>query len=401
MGENSPGTKISYVHVGNSSAEVGNVYTKIFDAVNLPVRDPRMKTDGKVMTNTSGTPTITAQYYVGGICGVNWGEIDGISMNDNVKIGTAKSTYVGGITGGNGPDAYVKNCKTYNPLLGGSVEIEGSFQVGGISGLNNGIIKQCQVGLPELNQSRLITIKGAGTLGGIAGSTGGSGIPGTTTGNENTQITDCYVYGKVLIEGTGQNVGGILGLNQPTSRVIGCHVIGYTSHYTDASTYNYDVTVKGSEFVGGIAGTNTGEIQGVSATQNSTVTHTAVVASYQYAGGLVGSLKSTAAKLYNCDVSLGVLIFFPELSSGAFAGQLDGGDANQTNPALFGTAPGGPTNRIYTGTTHPVRVSGNNRSVIVAKPIENFVYPKQDPPALGNLWADYLSWNYLYYTAYP
>lgn len=414
MGQNNPGTLIKSVHIGNSGVEVTNIYTKIFDAVSLPVRDLRMKTGGGVMTETSGTPTIVGSQYVGGICGVNWGTIDGIAIKDNVKIGATSSEYVGGISGGNGEDATIINCKTYNPpLVTVSVDINGLNQVGGIVGINNGIVENCQLGLAGAGSSRLITINGANAVGGIAGMNGGhknykvDTWPGS--GNDNTIITGCNVYGKVRIESAGQRVGGIVGQNGPTNRVIGCNIMGYTSSYTSSSIFNYDVTLIGTTSVGGIAGANYGDIHGPSASVNNKVTHTAVIATNEYAGGLVGDMKAIKiaddqnsafeAKLYYCDVSHGVLIHTWANATGAFAGYIDGRDADVVDPETFGTASGGATNRIYTGTDNPVRISANNDKVIYPPAIENLPFP-HNPPTSGNLWARYNLWNYIYWTAY-
>lgn len=393
VGENEATAEITSIHIGNSGTEVENICKELFLEVGLPVDDYRMKTDDGVMTKCSGVPTIVGDTYVGGICGVNWGIIDGVSIMDNIKIGEETSNYVGGIAGGNGVNAIIKNCETYNPIDGGTVEILGYLQVGGIGGLNNGIIERCQVGLPG-NKSNCITINGGGILGGIAGSTGGN-----VTGNEYTRITDCNVYGKVLINGRGDNVGGILGLNQPTSKVTNCSVIGYNSSYKSVTDYTYDVTIKGGQFVGGIAGTNSGEIYGTPPDSYCKVTHTAIHTNAGFTGGLVGSLKTDAAKLYYCDVSHGVLILFDEKLTGAFAGQLDGKGASIAIPILFGTAPAGPTNKIYRGTTNPVRINGNDTRVNPPLPLDQQTYPP-NPPTQGNLWAEFLLGNYLYWTEY-
>lgn len=402
VGQNNMGTTITSVHIGNSGSEVASVYTNLFDRVKLPVRDPRMKTNGGVMDDKSGTPTIVANEYMGGICGLNLGVIDGISIKDNVKIGTTTSNYVGGIAGGNGVDATIRNCKIYNPATGNAaVIIEGAIQVGGIVGLNNGIVDKSQLGIPGAGNSRLITIKGVSALGGIAGTCGG-----TLSGNANTSITDCNVYGKVLLSATGNRVGGILGENGPTNRVTGCNVIGYTSVYRGQNNFDYDITIRGTDAVGGIAGTNYGDIHGTSASLNSKVTHTAVVASDLYAGGLVGTLKSNKintyeAKLYHCDISYGVLIYTWQTVTGAFVGQMDGVGAASDNPTLFGTASGGATNRIYTGTNNPVRINANDTRVKFPPSMADLslIYPP-NPPVNGNLWADYQLWTYLYWTAY-
>lgn len=398
VGENEATAEITSIHIGNSGTEVANICNNLFLKVGLPVDDYRMKTDAGVMTKSSGVPTIVGATYVGGICGVNWGVIDGVSIKDNVKIGTPLSNFVGGIAGGTGTDATISRCNTYNPTGGtAKVEIVGNVQVGGIVGLNNGIIDQCQLGLPGLNKSDLITINGVSALGGIAGTSGG-----TSTGNANTRVINCTVYGKVRVEATGNRVGGIIGENGITNRVIDCSVIGYESAYTNSSTYKYDVTLVGSESVGGIAGINYGDIHGTSATVSCKVTHTALVAG-GYAGGLVGTLNSSKssyeALLYYCDVSYGVLILQYNNAAGAFVGNMMGVGATLDSPTLFGTSSGGRTNRIYTGDVHPVRVSGNNDKVKFPPAMESLPYPP-DPPAHGNLWTRYQMHNYLYWTEY-
>lgn len=402
MGENNIDTHITSVHIGNSGQAISDIYDKLFKVLNLPVYDTRMQTGGGVMTTTSGTPTIVGTEYIGGICGLNLGTIDGVLIKDNVKIGTTSSTYVGGIAGGNVKAGTIKNCITYNPAdnTAASVTIIADAQVGGIVGINNGVVEGCKLGLDEAGKSRLITIDGRTKLGGIAGSNGGH-----ETGDANTRITNCNVYGKVLIKATSDIVGGILGENGRTNRVENCNVIGYASSGTNAN--GYDITVKGSGHVGGIAGSNYGDIHGASASSYSKVTRTAVIASNMYAGGLVGFQQSTAeyrGSLYYCDVAQGVLIHFLEITSGALVGQLDGAGGTSAAPILFGTTLGGRTNRIYTGKADPVIVSANNRSIIVPPLIEDITkYPEvpMEPNATtGNLWTRFLDFNYLHYTAY-
>lgn len=417
-------TSIKSVHVGNSGVEVDNIY-KLFSNVGLPVKDERMKTNGGVMTKTSGTPTIVGTIYVGGICGVNWGTVSEVFIRDNVRIGTSSANFVGGIAGGNGVGANIINCTTYNPAGGAAtVEIVGQTQVGGIVGLNNGIVDNCKLGLPGLNSSGLITIKGRDALGGIAGTNGGNekySFDGSTvkgTGNERTCVKNCNVYGKVLIEAISgldferYRIGGIIGENGLTNSVVGCNVIGYASGGT--STSGYDVTLKGAGSVGGIAGVNYGYIFGAPTSPYSKVTNTAVIATNMYAGGLVGVMKSDrkydsdfeGAKLYYCDVSYGVLIYTWENMTGAFAGQIEGVGAEAGTPTLFGTspAPGGAKNKIYTGASNPVYIGGNNRTVLFPPLIDRLPYPipadPHRPDVIGNFWANYQMNNYLYYTVY-
>lgn len=417
VGENSAGTSITFVHIGNSGQEVKDAYSKLFKVVNLPVYDPRMQTNGSVMTSTSGTPTIEGTQYIGGICGVNWGTIESVSIKDNVNIGTSLSQkYVGGIAGGNGITATIKNCYTYNPASNSnaSVTIIGKAQIGGIVGINNGVVEGCQLGLEGKDNSRLITIKGETKLGGIAGSNGGS-----ETGDQNTRITNCNVYGKVHIEATlavanyeNYIVGGILGENGASNRVENCSVIGYASSNTDPN--GYDIKLKGYGTIGGIAGANYGDIHGTVSPDGKVsyckVTRTAVLASASdmYSGGLVGFQQSTAAyrgKLYYCDVAQGVLIHYYVTTSGAFVGQLDGLGGTIGAPILFGTTLGGVTNKIYMGAVDPVRINAFSSGVILPPLIGNILpfYPEAPMTpdnTTGNLWTRFAPYNYLHYTTY-
>lgn len=420
VGENDPQTSITSVHIGNSGQEISDIYTKLFKVVKLPVDDLRMQTGGGAMTNTSGTPTISGATYVGGICGVNWGSVKDILLKDNVIIGSVTSDWVGGISGGNGLNATISNCKVYNPAgVSSVVKILGRGTIGGITGINNGIVNLCQLGMPGKGASRLIEIKGSWTVGGIAGINGGnekyfvedkvSGntIPGT--GNDKTTITDCNVYGKVTIE-ANERVGGIIGQNGITNKIVNCNVIGYESSYTDPNTHTHDITLKADASVGGIAGYNYGEIYGTS-TKSSTVTHTAIIGNSGYSGGLVGVMKAVKtgdekntpfeSKLYYCDVSYGVLVYFLRIRSGAFAGLLDGIEGSDSKPTLFGTVAGSITNRIYTGTANRVVIDGNGTLV---KPQSSFPLPYWEKPdvehTLGNLWVYYQMGNYLHYTTY-
>lgn len=406
VGENDPGTEITSVHIGNSNAKVVAVYEDLFFKIGLPVRDWRMQTNGKVMTKTSGTPTIIGKEYVGGICGVNWGTVEWVLINDNVNIGEPTSTYVGGISGGNGINGSIKNCKTYNDPANTSAEviITGTAQVGGIVGINNGSVQLCQLGLKGLNSSRLITIQGATNsfkFGGIAGSNGGA-----ETGNEYTLIKDCYVYGKVHIK-ADNFVGGILGENGQKNKVVNCSVIGY-AFGNNTNLDGYDVRLNSAAHVGGIAGANFSEICGTKDSYN-TVTNTAIRTNYMYAGGLVGFQQSTTkfpGKLYYCDVSRGVLIHHPAASSGAFVGQLDGEGGTSSSLILFGTTLKGITNRIYIGTgPDRVVINGNDGKVILPPLTLPEFYPETTPPfepdtSTGNLWTRYLPYNYLHYTTY-
>lgn len=308
MGANS-GADITSVHIGNSGPEVSNIYTGLFDIVKLPVRDPRMKTGGNVMTATSGTPTITGENYIGGIVGLNdGGTIKNINLNDNVKIGRKEglvagdgSNWVGGIAGGNTAGSKIENCKVFNST-GRTVAIQGSLNLGGIAGISNGAVQSCSVyGSPD----NYLEIKGLGKIGGIVGQLGGhAALPATPPhwGNDNTTIKDCTVPGYVTLEGyinkaygSATDVGGIAGLTGPNKNEVNgvesC-VVGKTAAVI--------ISVDGA--VGGIVGTSNGNIVKCDV-YNTTITSTSWhenvnTTSPPYAGGIVG-VTVTRSKTFN------------------------------------------------------------------------------------------------------
>lgn len=286
-----------------------------------------------------GTPTITGglhSSYIGGAVGLNdGGIIDGMTLNDNVTIGRKSGTavddgsnWVGGITGGNAQNSFVRNCTVANST-GKSITIQGARNLGGIVGLNNGIVESCQVSGTGDNALR---ITGLGTMGGIVGQGGGNAIFPGGTGNDNTVIQNCSVTGYVTIEGNPNNwgsaveVGGIIGLNgvakDNKNNISGCVVRG-------AAAQSIKISVFGT--AGGIAGKNSGNIYRCDV-QNALIESKAT-----YAGGITGltitNASTTSATGYRsdikaCNVYSGVRVLGPtdaakNLASGALVGYIN------------------------------------------------------------------------------
>lgn len=310
-----------------------------------------------------GTPTVTGSEYIGGIAGLNAGKINGIELSDNVTIGRLYvkgaeldgSNYVGGIVGGNTTAGEVVGCKVVN-ADNKIATIRGSRSLGGIVGLNNGVVDNCHV---TASSSRL-TINGLGTIGGIVGQNGGHDLikikdpsdPNkliSGTGNDKTKVTNCTVNGYVTIQGhtgfdTATEVGGIIGLNGPTKdaikNVFNCTVTG-------AEKINSIVITVGKN-AGGIAGTNGGNIEKCSV-KNATIHSASTTDTLSYAGGIAGQTSATDEKfnpekgyrsnINGCTVSSGVTIKGPNIKStslritapGALVGFIDA-----AKPIVFG-----------------------------------------------------------------
>lgn len=340
-----------------------------------------------------GTPTVTGDEYIGGIAGLNAGKIDGIELSDNVTIGRLYvkgaeldgSNYVGGIVGGNTTAGEVVGCKVVN-ADNKIATIRGSRSLGGIVGLNNGVVDNCHVTASSLNSQ--LTINGLGTIGGIVGQNGGHDLikikdpsdPNkliSGTGNDETMVTNCTVNGYVTIQGhtgfdTATEVGGIIGLNGPTKddikNVFNCTVTGA------ANTNSIVITV--GKNAGGIAGTNGGNIEKCSV-KNATIYSTSTTDTLSYAGGIAGQTSATDEKfnpekgyrsnINGCTVSSGVTIKGPNIKStslritapGALVGFIDA-----AKPIVFGAT----TNKVSSE-----GVSVNDTPITSATPLDKIV----------------------------
>lgn len=319
FGDNKTGTQITNCWIGSSDGNgiIANAQSKLGLVISAPG-----------VTPSFGVPFITADNYVGGIVGLNdGGVIDGITLSDNVIIGRKDvqvndgSNWVGGIVGGNTASfdgvyqSVIKNCSVKN-VTGKSVVIQGATNLGGIAGLNNGVIDRCVVSGTADNRFKISAL---GKIGAIVGQLGGHrdlnlGVP--QSGNDHTIIRNCAVSGYVTIEGNpggwglATEVGGIVGLTGPNKNNINtvdnCRV-------GDVNSSSIIISVYGT--VGGIVGKNQGNINSCDV-RNTTIT------SYgYYAGGITGQSSAVDANfiipdkyrsnINDCRVYSGVAITGP------------------------------------------------------------------------------------------
>lgn len=338
IGSNNTGTAISDCWVGNSDGK--DVIKKAIEDLGLVITPP-------ADNPAYGIPNITGKNNIGGIVGLNSGTINKVTLSDNVTIGkytsTAPfdgSTWVGGIVGGNTLTGKVTLCRVEN-TTGKTVTIRGTSSVGGVVGLNNGLVEGCVVNA-STNTTRL-TIDGLNTIGGVVGQNGGHSdiITGSLqgTGDENTIIKGCKVTGYVTVQGldygsVATEVGGIVGLNGPNKDIVynvdDCDVIG---------TQSGSIIISVAQNAGGIAGTNGGNIA------RCDIGNAAIksLSNFDrgYAGGIAGQTSATAAafakptsyrsNINDCTVGSGVAITVPTsdvapdkiTASGALVGFLD------------------------------------------------------------------------------
>lgn len=145
---------------------------------------------------------IGGDQYVGAIAGRNDGTISNVTVTQKRAFSTGDGvtgyskpgqydnnySYAGGIAGLNKAGAVIEHCFV-------NVCVNGYYFIGGITGANNGTIRECAFtgGVNHVVDNT----KGIGYVGGIAGGTHGT-------------VTDCYVYNAGMIKGQDY-VGGAFG----------------------------------------------------------------------------------------------------------------------------------------------------------------------------------------------
>ena len=148
----------------------------------------------------------------GGVCGVNYGELQKCSNSSTVSVTGDYAENAGGVCGSN--SGTIKSC--YN-----TASVSGQYYVGGVCGNNSGTIKSCY---------NTASVSGQYFVGGVCGNN--SGVTST--------ITNCFNEGTVSVTGdNAQYVGGVCGL----------------SYGTIKSCYN-TASVSGQYSVGGVCGKN-------------------------------------------------------------------------------------------------------------------------------------------------
>jgi len=242
--------------IGNDS----NAFTGVFDG------------DGFIILNLTVDHNDTAHNFLG-LFGYNEGSIINVSVkNCNIR-GAFSSEYVGGISGIN--NGLVSNCYVSGSIRGGA-------QIGGLVGENSsgGNISNCSVkaiingqtlagGLVGDNQGNINKCFSDGTVYG-----NGSNAIGGLVGRSNNNVSSCYSTSNVICS-QGWWVGGLVGWNvnlisncYSTGSVSGEGCVGGLVGWNASSNSNVSHCystgdVIGNSTVGGIVGTNDGGVIGV------------------------------------------------------------------------------------------------------------------------------------------
>lgn len=253
---------------------------------------------GAKVNNSYSDSAVTASagstYGLGGVAGVNFGtlsQVDSLGVTrglykDNEGNYVAQSGQVGGIAG--------INTGIINSGYNESV-VNGSYEVGGIAGINNGgeitnVVNAANItGDGDNTQNKGDNTKNndGSYIGGLVGSNSGS----ITNGRNNGEIAGHnYVGGLVGSNATNSTLSNLV--NDSAASITGDSYVGGIAG-SNAGTITADEdndnlinrgSITGNQYVGGVAGVNTGTITNT----NNDVVLNAVGTAAKYFGGVVG-----------------------------------------------------------------------------------------------------------------
>ena len=249
------------------------------------------------------------------------------ALSDELGSSELRVSVIGGVIGVNGENHVIDHC-------GNTGTMNGLNAMGGVVGLNEGIIRGCTLsgsmgsatqdyigGIAGLNvggrtagtienctTEKNCTVTGRNTVGGIVGynlsggriqnntssaNVSGAGRVGGIAGENGGAITlSSTPAGKRRVNGSGSGVGGVIGVNTATGTLSPAS----GSAQGDVIAADNRLTVRGSSMVGGIAGINRGTLGGTSI--NCLTNQAAEVrAAAGSAGGVVGAQEGAKAAL--------------------------------------------------------------------------------------------------------
>ena len=257
----------------------------------------RFRTEGRsrVVDLTLQDVQIWGDQYVGGIAGLNNGEIAASSVSGTV---TGSTNRVGGLAGHNSGAITASTA---------SASIAGTQSVGGLAGSNDGAIVISYAtgsvtgsgdevgGLAGNNTDKIVSSYATGTV------TGRSDTHvGGLVGHNDGTITASYATGSVVT--SGSQAGGLAGTNAAAGRIAASYATGSVTASSaqavgglvgdnqGAVTASYAAGgVAGGTRVGGLVGNNQGQGAVTASYARGTVSGRAQV------GGLVGAATATSA----------------------------------------------------------------------------------------------------------
>lgn len=250
-------SSVSSCTITGTSESIGAIAA--YNGKGATIRNVKLAENAKVQFST---PAVT----IGGLAGMNEGTVTGcqvengaLALNDGLRAGTNTVT-LGGAVGRTTEHGTVSSTEV---LLDLTQNLDKYTNLGGVAGQNDGTLKQCTY---------------SGTMGGNADADGlvsvGARSTGSTVGGiaglNNSKINDCEVkYIKLQVSGisnitttqtadeklaSASHVGGIAGRNN--AEIVNSYVA------TERSSGAGSIITARYGFVGGVAGSNNGTITG-------------------------------------------------------------------------------------------------------------------------------------------
>ena len=250
-------SSVSGCTITGTSESIGAVAA--YNSADATIRNVKLAANANVQFST---PAVT----IGGLAGMNAGTVTGcqvengaLALNDGLRAGTNTVT-LGGAVGRTTADGKVSSTDV---LLDLTQNLDKYTNLGGVAGQNDGTLDQCTY---------------SGTMGGEADRDGlvsaGARSTGSTVGGiaglNNSKINDCEVkYIKLQVSGisnitttqtadeklaSASHVGGIVGRNN--AEIVNSYVA------TERSSGAGSIITARYGFLGGVAGSNNGTITG-------------------------------------------------------------------------------------------------------------------------------------------
>lgn len=268
----------------------------------------------------------SAEAAAGGIAGLNSGTISNSSANSAVNASAGNATALGGVAGVNTDTGTLNNVDSLGVTTGG-YKVQGqntlySDNVGGIAGTNSGTVKNVY------NES---IVSGRDNVGGIFGENSGTSVSNVAnaadvTGEAGDNDTSDYVGGLAgsnsgSITG-GRNNGEITG-NNYVGGLVGANRVGADGKKPELTNLVNDsaAAITGDNYVGGIAGSNAGTISADE--DNDNLINRGTITGQMYVGGVAGENTGTIANTHN-DVELHVRYDVTETTPAKYFGGVAG-----------------------------------------------------------------------------
>lgn len=229
------------------------------------------------------------------------GKTTSIQLSTN-NLDVKAERYIGGIIGYNtqASDLAINDCVNGGAISCDTKVVTDHYFIGGITGRNSGLIKgssnngdidsksKYTGGIVEINEGQIIDCKSSGTTRSTKGNIGGIvGLNGLLSDDESTEGALETDLNKIYMQGcTSETTGKVIANGDDTHNVGG--LVGVNRAKIEGGTSSGSVTASKGDYVGGIAGKNTGKGLITNVTVKLGTVATQKITGKDHVGGFVG-----------------------------------------------------------------------------------------------------------------